>query len=209
MPALAPLIQRVLDLRRRTPPGRALLVSLSGIDGAGKGFVARRLAAGLRGRGPTVALLSADAWLNLPDVRLGGPDPASRFYEQAFRFRELFHEVVLPLRATRAVRHEANVVTETATRFARHLYDEKDVDVIVLEGIFLFKREWRALHDLAVWVDCSFATALKRALARGQEGLPEAETRRAYETIYFPAQRLHFARDAPRAGADFIFPNEA
>jgi hypothetical protein len=30
----------------------------------------------------------------------------------------------------------------------------------------------------------------------------------SYETIYFPAQRIHFARDEPRAGADLVVPND-
>ena len=33
---------------------------------------------------------------------------------------------------------------------------------------------------------------------RGQEGLPPAETINTFETIYFPAQRKHLARDNPR-----------
>lgn len=51
-------------------------------------------------------------------------------------------------------------------------------------------------------------TALERAIARGQEGLPANETIRAYETIYFPAQQSHFASDNPRATADFIIKND-
>ena len=62
--------------------------------------------------------------------------------------------------------------------------------------------------DLAIWVDCSFSTALARAIERGQEGLTPAETIAAYETIYFPAQRIHFERDDPQATADLILENE-
>jgi hypothetical protein len=36
---------------------------------------------------------------------------------------------------------------------------------------------------------------------RGQEGLPPAETINTFETIYFPAQRKHLARDNPRDAA--------
>jgi len=49
---------------------------------------------------------------------------------------------------------------------------------------------------------------LKRAVMRGQEGLPPAETRKAFETIYFPAQQIHLARDNPRETADIVFTNE-
>jgi hypothetical protein len=44
-------------------------------------------------------------------------------------------------------------------------------------------------------------------MARGQEGLPPQEAKRTFETIYFPAQRIHLARDNPRMAADYIFAN--
>ena len=50
--------------------------------------------------------------------------------------------------------------------------------------------------------------ALERALRRGQEGLPPEQVVRAYETIYFPAQRIHFERDEPRSGADLVLGND-
>ena len=38
-------------------------------------------------------------------------------------------------------------------------------------------------------------------------GLPPADTIRAYETIYFPAQKIHFQRDDPKSAATMIFDN--
>ena len=67
---------------------------------------------------------------------------------------------------------------------------------------------YRDHFDLKVWIDCSFATALRRAMARGQEGLLPHEAKRAFETIYFPAQRIHLARDNPSKAADIVFTNE-
>ena len=77
-----------------------------------------------------------------------------------------------------------------------------------MEGIFLFKQAYRSLFDLAIWVDCSFPTALARALERSQEGLPPARTIAAYGTTYFPAQVIHFNQDNPRAAADLIYDND-
>ena len=84
----------------------------------------------------------------------------------------------------------------------------ENIDILLLEGIFLFKSAYRDKFDLKVWIDCSFDIALHRAIARGQEGLPPAETKHAFETIYFPAQRLHFERDQPREIADVVFNND-
>jgi uridine kinase len=38
--------------------------------------------------------------------------------------------------------------------------------------------------------------------------LPRDETIHAYQSIYFPAQEIHFARDDPRRSADLIVPND-
>jgi uridine kinase len=46
-------------------------------------------------------------------------------------------------------------------------------------------------------------------LRRGQEQLDPEATTRAYEAIYFPAQRILFDRDDPRTAADLIVPNDA
>ena len=77
-----------------------------------------------------------------------------------------------------------------------------------IEGIYLLRRPFQAHYDLSFWVDCTFETALERALVRRQEGLSEAETIAAYRTIYFPAQAIHLGRDAPRAAASAIVVND-
>jgi uridine kinase len=205
----ATVVQEMVAKRRLLPGYRSVLVGISGIDASGKGHVTARLVAALRAQGLHAVGINLDGWLNLPAKRFSRERPAEHFYENALRFEELFEQLILPLRQRRSLRLEAALVEETADDFHRHVYEFEDVDAILLEGIFLFKQAYRPLFDLAVWVDCSFETALERALARGQEGLPAEETVRAYETIYFPAQRLHFRVDSPRGSADHILPNDA
>lgn len=194
--------------RERLAPARALAVAVSGIDGAGKGWVAARLDERLRERGLSSVVIGCDGWLNLPHVRFDTAAPAERFYADALRFDELFSLLVTPLRERRSVRVVSDCAEETATAFTPRLWTFEDVDVILIEGIFLLKRELRHLYDLSVWVDCSFETALERALVRAQEGLSTADTWAAYDTIYFPAQRLHFRRDRPRERADHVVVND-
>ena len=205
---LGDVVTRVLDARRAVPVSRSLLVAVSGVDGAGKGHAAARLDAALRARGTRTALLGADGWLNLPSVRFSRTRPGEHFYRNAFRFAEMFERLVLPLRDRRSVTLEADFTEETAPTYRRHRYDFEDVDVIVLEGVFLLKRELQSAYDLSVWIDCSFETAVERAIARGQEGLDARATRRAFGTIYFPAERIHARIDDPRGAADVIFRND-
>jgi uridine kinase len=97
---------------------------------------------------------------------------------------------------------------ETAIEYRRQVCAFAEVDVILLEGIYLLKRAFQNYYDLSFWIDCSFETALQRAIARGQEGLRPQATIEAYRSIYFPAQEIHFAQDDPRRAATATINND-
>ncbi|PYK81853.1 MAG: uridine kinase [Verrucomicrobia bacterium] len=207
MDQVAKFIDGIVAQRAETPANRAVLVGISGIDAGGKGFITAKIARRLREAGWRVATINADDWLNLPEVCLSRRTPGEHFYEHAMRFDEMFDQLIVPLKENRAVSFIADCADARGKR-RKHRYEFRKIDIILLEGIFLFRPAYRNCFDLTVWVDCSFATALKRAITRCQEGLPPAETIRAFTTIYFPAQRIHFARDNPQGAADFIIQNE-
>jgi len=202
------VVEAIARKRDAVKPNRAVLVGISGIDASGKGFVSAKLADALRTKSLNVAVISADDWLNLPKVCINPDNYAEHFYENAIRFDEMFERLILPLKQHRKVDVTADCADAKATRFCKHRYEFRNVDVVLLEGIFLFKEGYREYFDLKIWIECSFQTALRRAIARGQEGLPPAETQYSFETIYNPAQRIHLDRDNPREAADCIFENE-
>jgi uridine kinase len=204
---LGPLLSAIVARRKQIRPGRALLVGISGIDASGKSFVAARAAELLGKMGCKNALIEADDWLNLPNIRFQEQNPAEHFYHHGLRLDDMFAQLVLPLRDHRSIKLEMDQVHETAAECRRCRQEYDDIEVILVEGIFIFKPAYREHFDLLAWIECSFETARKRAVARAQEGLPEAETVAAYERIYFAAQKLHFARDNPRAAADLIISN--
>ena len=190
------------------PRNEVVLVAISGIDGSGKGYVTARIVKALSSAGFNAAGINIDGWLNLPHIRFNKSRPAEHFYLHAIRFEEMFSQLVVPLRDHRSVKLEADYAEETATRFRKHLYEFHDLDVVVLEGIYLLKRDFRHIADLAFWVECSFQTALDRAIRRAQEGLSTEDTIEAFRTIYFPAQRIHFQRDDPKTFAKTLIHNE-
>jgi pantothenate kinase len=75
---------------------------------------------------------------------------------------------------------------ETATTFQPYHYKFRDLDIVIVEGIFIFKKQYCDHFNVSCWIDCSFETALERAVHRRQEDLSPAETVKAFETIYLP-----------------------
>jgi len=203
------IVTNILKGQRSLPGERALLVAITGIDGSGKGYATERIAAALRTTaGLHVEAIHVDGWLRLPHERFDALHSAQHFYEHAIRFDDLFARLVFPLRDQRSVRLTADRAEETAGAFSPHLYAFDGVDVILLEGIFLLKRAFQDYYDQSYWIECSFETALERAIARAQEGLSPADTVRAYRMTYFPAQRIHLQRDRPKAAATLVVNND-
>jgi len=188
------------------PAEQALLAGISGIDASGKGHITGRLAELLM---PTlnVAVISVDGWLNLPHIRFSENDPGRHFYHHALRLGEMFDRLVLPLKRDRRIDLTYDHTDETADASRPELIVLNDIDIILLEGIFLFQPHYLSYFDVTVWIECSFETALERAISRSQERLSPEETIKAYETIYFPAQRVHIETDRPQTNAEITLSN--
>jgi len=201
------LTESISVRRAHLPKRRAMLVGISGIDASGKGFLTENLAAQLESADYRCGVINVDAWLNLPHVRFGNIDPGKHFYHHALRLDEMFESLVLPLRSARTARVTVERAEETACFFQPYRYEFDDIDIILLEGIFIFKTRYLHHFDLRIWIECEYNVALHRAVARAQEGLLPEKTIEAYRGIYFPAQRIHFGIDSPQTNADLVFAN--
>lgn len=202
------IVEKICETHQKVPTQRSVLVAISGIDSSGKGYIAAKIWESLTSRGLNTVVINGDGWLNLPERRFNSYKPAEHFYSNAFRFQEMFTQLVLPLRDRRSIAIEVDFVEETATNYRKHRYEFKDVDIILLEAIYLLQPTFISYYDLSFWINCSFETALERAVARGQEGLTDQETIEAYQTIYFPAQEIHFQKDHPQSLATAIINND-
>ena len=208
MSTLQTIVDEILDARSSISSGRSVLTAITGIDASGKGYFTERLVSALQTKGVGAVAINVDAWLNLPNDRFDASNPAEHYYHNAIRFEEMFAGTIFPLRDHRSLRIAINYADETATEYSRRFIEFKDVDVIALEGIYLLKRAFQAHYDRSIWIECSFETALERAVSRGQEGLPPKETIKDYRTIYIPAQEIHFQRDNPKGVATLIVNND-
>lgn len=207
-------IREIIDLiaiitEKQTQVGldRSLLVAVSGIDGSGKGYITEKIVTELNKRGLRSIAINIDPWLTPPEQRFNTENPGEHFYYHAFPFNDLFRLLIYPLQQNRSIYLETVLTGQFGTPFTQ-IYDYQAVDIIVLEGIFLLRRSLRHNYDLAFWIECSFETALERALQRNQEDLPPELIIRDYHTIYFPAQRFHVEVDDPKSAVEAIYLND-
>jgi uridine kinase len=185
----------------------AFTVAISGIDAAGKGHISRLLENELTTRGYRVALINTDPWQNPIAIRLQKKDPAQNLYEHIFKWDEFFEQLIFPFQKNKSIYLETKGIRTNEDIYYPLIYDYNDIDILLIEGILLFKKKYLSCYDYKIWINSSFETGLKRAVKRNVEGLAEEELIHDYHTFYYPAQRYHFEKDDPVRNADLIFDN--
>lgn len=207
MDSVHDLTDKLVERHRLHTSLSAFTVAISGIDASGKGYITKLLQEELQRRGFKVANINIDPWQNPIAVRLRKENAAENFYESVFRRDDFFRQLIFPLQNNKSIYLEMEGIQTDADIYYPLVYNYKDIDILLVEGIFLFKRKYLFCYDYKIWVDCTFETGLKRALQRNVEKLDEERLIHDYETYYYPAQRLHFEKDQPKEIVDLIFEN--
>ncbi len=173
------LAARVLAGPRRLGPVR--LVSVDGPAGSGKTTAAGRLAAQVRARGATAAVLHLD------DLYAGWRGLEGSLWPR------LSAQVLEPLRRSVPGRYQR--FDWPSDRFDDWV-DVPVTDVLVLEGCGSARRAVDAVATMRVWVEAAPELRLRRGLERdGEAALPHWRTWMADEAA-------HFAREGTPGRAD-------
>lgn len=186
-----------------------LIVAISGIDGSGKGYFSKQLENSFFENGISCQIISVDGWLSHPNTRFSKSNPGDNFYKNGIDLEGFKNDIILPLVNCQEVdikRLEYDA-SNSENQIERN-YQIKGKRVVILEGIFLFRKDLKKLYDYKIWINTSEETSLKRALVRNQEGTSDEQTVSDFEKIYFPAQHIHNKIDSPIKAADLIIDNE-
>lgn len=141
---------------------RLALVGIDGQGGAGKSTFARTVVGEL---GYAVVVEGDDFYRDLPDDERAALDPAAGV-EQYFDWQRLRREVLEPVRRGDAVLRYQRYDWDRATM--GDWVEQPMPDVVVVEGVYTLRPQLRDLIDVAVWVETSEETRLRRQAERGE-----------------------------------------
>lgn len=196
---LAGAIDQLLEERPR------ILVGIDGPDAAGKTTLADRLAAEL----PSNAVrASIDGFHNPITVRhrRGRLSPEG-YYRDAFNCTSVVDELLEPFAAGRAsvATCRYDYAKEVAVRLAAAVPARS---VLVFDGVFLLREEFRPYWTLSVFLRVSPDESLRRGIDRDAELFgSKADAQRRYARRYLPAQTLYRAEADPEHAADVVVDN--
>ena len=135
-----------------------------------------------------------------------GPLSAEGYYRDAVDCAAVRRELLDPLGPGGGGRYRTAVYDLAAERPVRPPARQAPADAVLLvDGVFLLRRELRDGWDLSVYLDVPEAETLRRALTRDADRFGSAEdVRHRYTTRYLPGQALYRAAERPREAADVV-----
>ena len=200
---LTSLRDRVLQQRH---PGRPFVVGVSGMDAAGKSSFAAELKAVLE---PAVAVtvIHLDHFHHPRAVRHAGEDEVENFLRRTINFAFIEENLLAPLQRQGQLSFQApvlNLATDTYSDWVD--YEVGAEGIVVVEGIFLYRKSWQSYFDLTLFLRVTPEVAIERGVQRDYRWLGE-DVRRRYEQRYIPAQLRYFQEENPEALADIVINN--
>jgi uridine kinase len=190
----AALVSRISQLTAAQP---LVLVAVDGQGGAGKSRWAALLAKALQPQAHAAIIAMDDFFLPAAERPSARPGPIGGDFD----WTRLRDEVLLPLRSGRAARFRRY---DWQLDALAEVHQVPPRGVVIVEGIYVTRRELAALYDLRVWVACPREVRLSRGLERDGE-----EARELWERDWMQAEDRYVSEHRPEELADVVVDGNA
>lgn len=198
IPVFETILEATTSLKQ---PEHPFIIGISGIDASGKTMFADGLSKFLSGKEYPVQVIHVDDFHNPKSIRYSEESDAENYFNLSFNLQAIVDKLLKPIRDKGSLTTELTVLDLGTDSFRnQRSYTVSPDTIVLLEGVFLFRKEISPYVDFYIYLDISFEECLKRGLARGGE-----EER--YRTKYIPAQKKYLAEYPPSEHADIIIDN--
>ena len=191
------------QIEMRSAKERPFIVAIDGLGGAGKSTIANRLTEELK-TSCAVELIHLDNHIVERSKRYNtGYDEWYEFYYLQWDINFIKHNIFLQL-------HNNNL--ELQLPFYDQLADtscDKKMTlvanaILIVEGIFLFRSEWRGFYDYRLYIECPRTVREERVLQRDVY-IGDFQARLdKYKRRYWPAEEYYLEKENPLVAADRI-----
>ena len=149
----AELVDQIHGLKK--PPGRPLIIAISGFGGSGKSTLASRLA----------AALTSTAVIPIDDFIRGPKDELSNDWH-TFDRQRLRRDVLIPTHKQRPIRYRQYRSGEWVAGKGGAWRSVSPQNYLIIEGCSVLHPTLMSYYDLSVWIDCPEPFALLQAEER-------------------------------------------
>jgi uridine kinase len=161
------------------------------------------LKAYLKSKGYPTQAIHVDDFHNPKAIRYAGDDQAYNYFNKSFNINLIIEKLLSPLQKKRPVSLKIMTLNwETDKYENKREYAIKQDTIVILEGVFLFRKELAPYIDYKIFLDIPFDESKKRAIERDPQAIVSK-----YNVKYLPAQVKYLQEYPPPLIADMIIDN--
>jgi len=200
------LVKIELLTKRKLKP---LRIAINGIEGTGKTVFADRLTKFLSANGKKAIQVSIDGFhFNKKHRYRQGRDSAKGYYEDSYDEIGFVEKVLISSQNDKPQITTATHDLETDEYLDVQPIEIEHTTILITDGAYLFKPNYRKHWDLKIYLKTDFKTALLRGIKRDVELLGGLKaTKEKYDNRYHKASRIYIKENNPEELADIIIDN--
>lgn len=196
----------IKELHNQKKSTKAQVIAISGIEGSGKRALTEQIAAALTLDGLNVALVHSDDWEACKSVRFNVMNSPEEYYLNAYRFDQMFEQLILPLKLFGSIKTSVNLDDAESPREVH--YDFKNIDIILVEGVYLLQQAFLDLYDYSCWVKSDFDAAFQSLAEQVNVEESQEALVNLFEMLIKPAAQYHIYADNPIGCSQSIFTKQ-
>lgn len=181
-----------------------IIIGIDGLGGAGKSTISERICCEIKTNNVHTILLHIDDFINVREVRYNSAYPEWQcYYDLQWRY-EYFAGIINQIKNRTNNNIEIELYDKDNDCYFSQNYDIKEKTVVIVEGIFLQRKELYGIFNYMVYIDVTEDERMTRVLKRDTYIGNEQQIIDKYENRYFPAERKYFNEYHPEQSADFV-----
>ncbi len=193
---------------RNKEVSKPLIVGINGVDTSGKTTFSKELHTYLKKSGFKAQLIHMDDFHNPSAIRNSDSDPIMSYTNNAFDLRRLEKEVLLPIYENGCLDNVLELLDlETDNYTLKKSFNVCKEDIVLVEGVLLFRDPIAKYFDLRLFLDISFEQVLKRAYQRDYHIMGERVIQK-YKEKYIPIQENYLNKWNPKEKSNVVINNE-
>lgn len=201
------LTTAVNEILNCKPSGDRLIVGVDGLSGAGKTTFVEALKKELSTHGAPLAVFHLDDHIVERAKRyLTGHEEWYEHYALQWDVAKLTHSLLEMLKSSVPEFELGYYDSRVDAVINRNVHVPAE-GVILLEGVYLQRKEWRAFLDYLIYLDCPRSTRFERVTTRSQQDIADPARIDLYKRRYWAAEDYYLETEQPLLHADFVWEN--
>lgn len=187
---------------------KVYVIGVDGLGGAGKSTLVNSLKLQLQNENYYSYVLHIDDFIYPKHIRYDlTKEEWYCYYNVQWRYDYLVKEILFPIKSGEINDKQIEIYNRDNDEYFTQRVNLVHGSVLILEGIFLQRKELKDYLDSIIYLDVPQEVRLSRVLARdGYIGGLE-DIKRKYEKRYFPAEEKYILEYSPFETADFVLKN--